>query len=163
MHDRRAGRRLSIALLLLLLPGAGAASADLTLFAGHAASKYTTLGAALGISLQPVGLEFEYARMPAAGSDTNRTRRTAVFNLIVGTGFGRIRRLQLYGAVGGGLYNDRMETHAETNLAASAGGGANISLGGPLRVRIDYRLLVLRGATLLRRPRRVYAGLNVMF
>ena len=163
MLDRRAGCRLSFTLLLLLGAGAGPASADLTVFAGRTAPDHTTHGAALGISLRPVGLEFEYAGMPAAGSDEKPARRTGLFNLIFSTPLNRIRRLQLYGAVGGGLYHERAEPHAETNLAASAGGGVSISLAGPLRLRIDYRFLVLRDATSDRRPRRVYAGLNMLF
>lgn len=163
MHDCRAGRRLSLALLLLLSAGAGPASADLTVFAGQATPDHATRGAAVGISLRPVGLEFEYAGMPSTGSDSNPARQTGLFNLIFGAPLGRIRRLEVYGAVGGGLYRERKEAHAETNLAAGAGAGVNISLRGPLRLRIDYRLLVLRGATLHRRPRRLYAGLNMLF
>ena len=162
MHDCPAGRRLSLA-LLLLSAGAGSASADLTVFAGHATPDHATRGAAVGISLRPVGLEFEYAGMPSAGPDANPTRQTGLFNLIFGAPLDRIRRFEVYGAVGGGLYRERRAAHAETNLAAGAGAGVNISLRGPLRLRIDYRLLVLRGATVHRRPHRVYAGLNLPF
>ena len=163
MHDRRAGRRLPVALLLLLGACVSPASADLTVFAGHATPDHATRGAALGISLRPVGLEFEYAGMTSAGSDSNPARQTGLFNLIFGAPLDRIRRLEIYGAAGGGLYRERKQTHAETNLAASAGVGINIALRGPLRVRIDYRMLILRGATPNRRPRRVYAGLNMAF
>ena len=163
MHDRRTGRRLSFALLLLLGAGAGPASADLTVFAGQATPDRVTRGAALGISLRPVGLEFEYAGMPAAGSDSDPTRQTGLFNLVLSAPVDRRRRLELYGAVGGGLYRERTGPHARTNLAAGAGAGVNIALRGPFRLRIDYRLLVLRGARVDRRPRRVYAGLNLLF
>ncbi|MYK89865.1 MAG: hypothetical protein F4018_16845 [Acidobacteria bacterium] len=61
------------------------------------------------------------------------------------------------------MYRERTGSHAQTNLAAGAGAGVNISLRGPLRLRIDYRLLVLRGAREDRRPRRVYAGLSMPF
>ena len=163
MHDCRAGRRLSSALLLLLSAGAGPATADLTVFAGQATSDHSTRGAAVGISVRPVGLEFEYAGMPSAGTDSNPTRQTGLFNLIFTAPLDRIRRFEVYGALGGGLYRERKEAQAETNLAAGAGAGVNISLRGPFRLRIDYRLLVLRGATLHRRPRRLYAGLNMLF
>ena len=161
MHVRRAGRRLAFALLLLL--GAGPASADLTVFAGRATPDRGTRGAALGISLRPVGLEFEYAGMPAAGSDSDPARQTGLFNVVLSAPLDRQRRLALYGAVGGGLYRERTGSHAQTNLAAGAGAGVNISLRGPLRLRIDYRLLVRRGAREDRRPRRVYAGLSMPF
>ena len=163
MHDCRAGRRLPLALLLLLIAGAGPASADLTIFAGHATPDHATRGAAVGISLRPVGLEFEYAGMPSAGPDSNPTRQTGLFNLTFGAPLDRIPRFEVYGAVGGGAYRERREAHVETNLAAGIGAGVNIYLRGPLRLRIDYRLLVLRGATQHRRPHRVYAGLNVLF
>ena len=163
MHAGRAGRRLSFALLLLLGAGAGPASADLTVFAGHATPDRVMWGAALGISLRPVGLEFEYAGMPAAGSESDPARQTGLCNLIVGAPLDRNRRLELYGAVGGGTYRERTGTHTRTGLAAGAGAGVNISLRGSLRLRIDYRLLVLRGARVDRRPRRVYAGLDMPF
>ena len=163
MHVRRAGRRLSLALLLLVGAGAGPASADLTVFAGRVTADHGTRGAALGVSLRPVGLEFEYAGIPAAGSDSSPARQTGLFNLLVGAPLDRNRRLELYGAVGAGLYREHTGSHAQTNLAAGAGAGVNISLRGPLRLRIDYRLLVLRGARADRRPRRVYAGLNIPF
>lgn len=162
MHDRSAGRRLSFA-LLLLAAGAGPASADLTVFGGHATPDQVTWGAALGMSLRPVGLEFEYAGMPAAGSDSDPARQTGLFNLVLSAPLDHRRRLELYGAVGSGLYRERAGSHARTNLAAGAGAGINIALRGPFRLRIDYRLLVLRGARLERRPRRVYAGLNMPF
>ena len=163
MHVRRAGRRLSFALLLLVGAGAGPASADLTVFAGRATPDRGTRGAALGVSLRPVGLEFEYAGMPATGSDSDPARQTGLFNLVLSAPLDRQRRLELYGAVGGGLYRERTGSHALTNLAAGAGAGVSISLRGPLRLRIDYRLLVLRGARADRRPRRVYAGLSMPF
>jgi len=55
------------------------------------------------------------------------------------------------------------ETHQETNLVFNTGGGAKISLAGPLRVRLDYRVLKLRGSPLFSTLHRVYAGLNVGF
>ena len=162
MQDCRAGRRLCLALLLLSV-GAGQASADLTVFAGHASPDHATRGAAVGISLRPVSLEFEYAGMPSAGPDSNPTLQTGLFNLIFGAPLDRIRRFEVYGAIGGGLYRERREADAETNLAAGVGAGVNIFLRGPFRLRIDYRLIVLRGATLHHRPRRLYAGLNLLF
>ena len=156
------GRRLTFALLLFLGAGTGPASADLTVFAGHSAPEHGILGAALGVSLRRVGLEFEYAGTSPTRPDTNPPRQTALFNLTVNAPLDRIRRFQIYGAVGGGLYRERAGTRAETRPAASAGGGVRIALRGPLRLRIDYRLLALRGAT-GRRPRRLYAGLDVPF
>ena len=54
--------------------------------------------------------------------------------------------------------------HSETNMVYNTGGGAKITLLGPLRVRLDYRLLKLQGDTV--RPdtvHRLYAGINLAF
>ena len=162
-HGPRACRRLPAALFALLFLGAGRASADLTVFAGRTSTPAApaTRGAALGISLQPVGIEFEYAGTPADRAAGNPALRTGLFNLILGAP--RRGRFRIYGSVGGGLYRQRLDTHAQVGLAASAGGGVNVSLAEPLRVRLDYRVLALRGAARHRRPRRVYVGLNVAF
>ena len=164
-HGPRACRRLPAALFALLFLGAGAgrASADLTVFAGRTSTPAApaTRGAALGISLQPAGIEFEYAGTPADRAAGSPALRTGLFNLILGAP--RRGRFRIYGSVGGGLYRQRLDTHARIGLAASTGGGVNVSLAEPLRVRLDYRVLALRGAARHRRPRRVYVGLNVAF
>ena len=163
LETLRARRRLPAALFALLLLGAGRASADLTVFTGRTSTPAApaTRGAALGVSLQPVGIEFEYAGAPADRAAGSPARRTGLFNLILAApqrgGF------RIYGSVGGGLYREQLDTHARIGLAASAGGGVNVSLAEPLRLRLDYRVLALRGETRHRRPRRVYIGLNVAF
>ena len=166
-HGPRACRRLPAALFALLFLGAGAgrASADLTVFAGRTSTPAApaTRGAALGISLQPAGVEFEYAGTPADQAAGSPALRTGLFNLILGAPWRGGGRFRIYGSVGGGLYRQRLDTHARVGLAASAGGGVNVSLAEPLRVRLDYRVLALRGAARHRRPRRVYVGLNVAF
>ena len=165
-HGHRACRRLPAALFALLFLGAGAgrASADLTVFAGRISTPAApaTRGAALGISLQPAGVEFEYAGTSADRAAGSPALRTGLFNLILAAPR-RAGRFRIYGSVGGGLYHQRLDTHAQIGLAASAGGGVNVSLAEPLRVRLDYRVLALRGAARHRRPRRVYVGLNVAF
>ena len=159
-----ARRALRVALLTLLL-GAGAdrAFADLTVFAGSTTTgPRTTFGAALGLSLQPVGVEFEYGGTPADRIAGRPALRTGLFNLLVGTS-STDRRVQVYGSFGGGMYRERLEGPARTGLAASAGGGIYVRLNGPFRVRFDYRLFVLRGDSAHRRSRRAYAALNVAF
>ena len=166
MDDRACIRRaLPVALLLVLLgTGADRAFADLTVFAGGITTpRRTAGGAALGLALQPAGLEFEYAGTspdPAAGEPA---LQTGLFSLLIGTPFRTGGRIQVYGSVGGGLYRESLDGHARTGLAASGGGGVFLQVAGPLRVRIDYRLFALRGQILDRRPRRAYAGLNVAF
>ena len=43
------------------------------------------------------------------------------------------------------------------------GGGVKISLLGPVRVRLDYRVFSLQGDALHSAVQRVYAGLNLAF
>ena len=72
--------------------------------------------------------------------------------------------LQFYATTGGGIYRERLgTTHQETNVAANTGGGVKISLLGPVKVRIDYRVFRLSGAPIHRTPQRVYVGLNLGF
>lgn len=160
-----AGRALRVA-LLMLLPGAGAdqAFADLTVFAGSATTgPRKTFGAALGLSLQPVGVEFEYGGTPADGLTGRPALRTGLFNLLVGTALSTDRPVQVYGSVGGGVYRERPQGPSRTGLAASAGGGIYFRLNGPFRVRFDYRLFMLRGDSTHRRSRRAYAALSMAF
>lgn len=157
------GRRVLFALLLIGVAGAAPAFADATVFAGRADRGGAVQGVALGVALQPVGIEFEYAGMSPEAAGTTPRRRTGMFNVLVGAPLPRARRLRLYGAIGGGLYREARETRSETNLVANIGGGASVTLRGPFGVRIDYRVLALRGAGRHRHPRRVYVGLHVAF
>jgi len=159
------GCALPVSLLMILLgSAANPAFADLTIFAGSASTTpRTTLGAALGLSLQPVGVEFEYSATPADPHTGRPALRTGLFNLVAGTSLSADRRVLVYGSVGGGMYRERLDEHARTDLAASGGGGIYFRLTGPFRVRFDYRLFVLRGDGLHRRARRAYAALSVAF
>lgn len=160
-----AGRALPVWLLAMLAAsGAEPAFADATFFAGSAASPgRATLGAALGLALEPVGVEFEYGGAPADPAAGTAALRTGLFNLLVGAPARGGRRVQVYASVGVGAYRERLEEHARTGLAASAGGGVHVRLAGPFRLRFDYRVFALRGSALRSRPRRAYAGLGVAF
>ena len=165
MRDRvGTGRGVSIALLALLLgTAADRAFADMTVFAGTMTASRTTVGATLGLSLQPVGLEFEYADTSSGRRPGNRALRTGLFNLLLGASFPSGDRIRIYGTAGAGAYRESLAEQTRTGLATSAGGGIYLRLAGPFRIRLDYRLLVLRGDALRRRPRRVYAGLDMAF
>jgi uncharacterized spore protein YtfJ len=71
--------------------------------------------------------------------------------------------MQFYFTSGGGLYREKLDTRQETHFGANTGGGVKISLAGPLRVRLDYRLFKLRGEPLFDTVHRVYAGVNLAF
>ncbi|MCY4119861.1 MAG: hypothetical protein OXG72_02960, partial [Acidobacteria bacterium] len=120
-----AGRTLPVTLLALLIVAApGRAFADLTVFAGRATTiSRTSGGAALGLSLEPLSLEFEFAIAPARRSVGKPALRTGLFNLMVGTPSRTGRRIDIYGLVGGGMYRERFEEYAVTGFAVNGGGG----------------------------------------
>ena len=76
-------------------------------------------------------------------------------------------RMKLYGLAGYGVY-DETGGRATSNGAAMSrnlGGGARIAIGGPLTVRLEYRLVLLGrpedGEPVASRLRRVSAGLSL--
>lgn len=164
-HRDRTARTLRAALLgLVLSTGADPAFADLTVFAGRMApAGGTTGGVSLGISLRPVGMEFEYAGTTANRTATRPALQTGLFNLLVSAPLRSDDGIRIYVLVGGGAYRERFDEHTRTGLAVNAGGGITVSLAGPFRVRVDYRLFALRGGLFHRRPRRVYTGLDLAF
>jgi hypothetical protein len=83
-----------------------------------------------------------------------------MFNGIVST---PTTGIQFYGTVGGGFYRERLGGETETSFGTNIGGGAKITLAGPLRLRIDYRVFSLRGGAQHKTPQRFYAGLNLRF
>ena len=70
-----------------------------------------------------------------------------------------ISRLQFYGTIGGGLSREKAENLTETYRASNVGGGVKIVVSGPIRLRVDYRIITFRRT----RNHRVYAGLNLAF
>ena len=166
-------RSLAVAALVLLLTPASA-SADLTAFLGRATSPETRAasGFAIGTGLLIVGFEFEY------GSIRERLRtddpdviedapeiKTYMFNGLLQTPV-PIARMQFYGTLGGGVYRETLSIdpgNDDTNFGTNIGGGAKITLVGPLRVRLDYRIFNLRGTPRHSTVQRFYAGVNLKF
>lgn len=147
---------------LLLLLASAPARADATLFLGSMTDPTTqgVRGFAVGANLIILGFEFEYA-----GSSEDPTKglpsiKTGMGNVYVQTPFGAV---QFYGLLGAGFYRERLESAQTTNSATAVGGGAKVGLAGPLRLRLDYRLINLRGTPRNTRLHRVYAGLNLLF
>ena len=72
-----------------------------------------------------------------------------------------IAGLQFYGTVGGGVYREKLgTTHQETHFGINVGGGVKMTLAGPLRLRLDYRVFTLQGIAAPANPQRLYAGLT---
>ena len=76
-----------------------------------------------------------------------------------------IAGMQFYGEAGGGVYHETLSVvgSPETNFGINIGGGAKISLVGPLRLRLDYRVFTLKGTAQHANVQRLYAGLNLKF
>ena len=74
-----------------------------------------------------------------------------------------IARMQFYGTIGGGVYRETLGDASETNFGINVGGGVKMTLIGPLRLRLDYRVFTLQGTPLHSKPQRFYAGINLKF
>jgi hypothetical protein len=84
-------------------------------------------------------------------------------NLLIQTPF-PILGLQPYFTTGGGVYRESLgNLSSETNFGINNGGGVKISLIGPVRARVDYRVFTLRGSPLEDVVQRLYVGLNLKF
>ena len=154
-------------LLLLtaaLVIAASPAFADATLFIGNTSTPTSrqVKGVAIGTGLLVIGFEFEYSNTTEKPEDHAPGLKTGMGNLLVQTP-GAIFGLQPYFTTGGGLYRETLDTHQETQLGVNTGGGVKISLIGPLRARLDYRVFKLRGAPLNDVVHRLYAGVNLKF
>jgi hypothetical protein len=147
-----------------LLSVGSSAWADATLFLGTASAPSTRAnrGFALGAGLLVVGFEFEYGDTVEDPLDAAPALRTGMGNVLVQTPF-PLFRLQPYFTTGGGVYRESLAGFSETNFGINNGGGVKISLIGPLRARVDYRVFSLRGSPLEDTVQRFYVGANLKF
>jgi hypothetical protein len=149
---------------MLFLAGAAPARADITAFIGAntTPNNRQTRGFALGAGLLVVGFEFEYA--DTTDSDNPMTLspalKTGVGNVVLQTPFA-VLGVQPYFTTGGGIYRETLGSHQDTGLAVNTGGGVKVSLVGPLRLRVDYRVFKLGSGALYSPAHRIYAGLNL--
>jgi hypothetical protein len=158
----RLPRPLILAALLACM--ATPAFADATLFIGTSSTPANRQmkGFAFGIGLLVVAFEFEYANTSEEPLDAAPALRTGMGNLLLQTPFA-VMGFQPYFTTGGGAYRETLDTRQETNFGVNSGGGVKISLVGPFRARVDYRVFKLRGDPLHDTVHRIYAGLNVKF
>jgi hypothetical protein len=158
--------RLTRLLLLtaLMLVAATPAFADVTAFIGTTTTpaNRAAKGFAIGSGLLIVAFEFEYADTSEAPLDGAPSLRTGMGNVLLQTPIA-IHGFQPYFTTGAGGFRERLGTESETNIGINSGGGVKISLLGPLRARVDYRVFKLRGEPLHSVVHRIYAGVNVKF
>ena len=149
---------------LLCLAMATPAFADVTAFIGAntTPANRQVSGFAAGLGLLIVGFEFEY-------SDTTNNPAAGAPSLKVGSGNALLQTpvaffgVQPYVTTGVGVYSETLGSQNDMGLAYNAGGGVKISLAGPLRLRVDYRVFTLGSGALYSPAHRIYAGLNLAF
>jgi len=164
-------KRLGAAALFLLLTPLSA-SADITAFLGRTTPEARNArGFSVGAGLVIVGFEFEYSStdetstIPDSPVNDVPAIKTYMFNALLQTPV-PIARMQFYGTIGGGVYNETLNTlpdDDDTDFGTNVGGGAKITLAGPLRLRLDYRVFSLRGTPRHSTVQRFYAGVNLKF
>jgi hypothetical protein len=155
--------RIAMALAaLVLLPST--ASADFTGFLGvnPTPSSRVVRGLSLGVGLVIVGFEFEYANTSEDLDEVAPGLRTVMFNGLLQTPV-PIAGMQFYATAGGGGYRETLNDVSETHVGINVGGGVKMTLAGPLRLRLDYRVFTLQGDPRHSKPQRFYAGLNLKF
>jgi hypothetical protein len=155
--------RIALALAaLLLLPTT--AAADITAFLGvnGTPSHRLVRGVSAGVGLVIVGFEFEYADTSEDFDELAPGLRTFMFNGLVQTPI-EIAGMQFYATAGAGGYRERLGDSSETHVGINVGGGVKLTLAGPIRLRLDYRIFTLQGEPRHPRPQRFYAGLNLKF
>ena len=140
------------------------AGADATLFLGRNSAeddRATLRGFAFGASMMILGFEFEYASSKEDQTAFRPGLRTTSGNVLLQTV--GVPAVQLYLTTGAGFYREHLATDDETAFLLNNGGGAKISVAGPIRARVDYRIFSLKGNPRRKTVQRLYAGLNLAF
>jgi opacity protein-like surface antigen len=159
-------RTLGIAAVVVafLTMGAAPARADATAFVGvnTTPSNRPVKGFAAGMGLIIVAFEFEYA-----ATDDDVIARAPSLKTFMGDALLQsplpIFGFQPYVETGGGLYRETLSPHQDTGFGTNVGAGVKMSLVGPLRLRVDYRVFKLGSGALNSPAHRIYAGLNLKF
>jgi hypothetical protein len=150
--------------LVVLFAVPSTAAADITAFLGTNPTPVNrvTTGFSGGMGLVIVGFEFEYGHTRENLEEFAPSLRTFMFNGLLQTPV-PIAGMQFYATAGAGGYRERLDDTSETHVGINVGGGVKMTLAGPLRLRLDYRVFTLQGDPRHPRPQRFYAGLNLKF
>jgi len=156
----RPTRAMGIAIVLLSI--AAPARADITVFIGAntTPANRQVRGGSLGFGLLIIGFEGEYAFTPDDPRAAAPSLRTGIANVLLQSPvpfFG----IQPYFTTGGGFYQEELGLHSDTGFALNTGGGVKVTLAGPIRLRVDYRIFKLGSGALYSPAHRIYAGLNL--
>lgn len=156
-------RTLGIAASLLLM-AVVPARADVTAFLGAntTPANRQVRGGALGFGLLVIGVELEYAVTPDDLTAKAPALKTGMGNLILQTPVA-VFGFQPYFTTGGGFYSESLGPRSDAGFGLNTGGGVKVSLAGPVRLRVDYRVFKLGSGALNSPAQRVYVGLNLKF
>jgi opacity protein-like surface antigen len=156
-------RTFAVAGALLVLV-ATPARADITAFIGAntTPANRQVRGGAFGFGLLVVGFELEYAFTPDDVAAKAPSLKTGMGNLVLQTPTA-VLGFQPYFTTGGGFYQEELGTHSDTGFGVNTGAGVKVSLAGPIRLRVDYRVFRLGSGALNSPTHRIYAGLNLKF
>ena len=155
------------------------AFADVTAFLGAnvTPSSRVVMGASASLGFGPVGFEFEYASTKEDKSNGDAPAlKTGMANVIVQSPV-PIWRLRPYVTAGVGVYRETISGlvapcfpegpctfgREHTSFGMNLGGGVKLTLIGPLRLRLDYRVFRLGSGALFSPAHRLYAGINLGF
>jgi opacity protein-like surface antigen len=140
------------------------AFADITFFIGAdtTPANRQVRGVAVGAGLLIVAFEFEYADTTEDPASLAPALKTGMGNVLFQTPVAFLG-IQPYFTTGAGVYRETLGTHEDTSVGFNTGGGAKISLIGPVRLRVDYRVFKLGSGALNSPAHRLYVGLNVKF
>ena len=154
-------RILRVALLAALVGRAAPACADATIFAGTSTPATRPVrGVAMGAGLLVIGFEFEYAYTAEDTTVSVPELKTGTGSVLIQTP-GDLLGVQPYFITGAGLYRETLGGASDNGVTFNTGVGVKILMFGPIRFRLDYRVIKLRsGAS---PTRRLYAGLNLKF
>ena len=157
-------KRLIALLVFLAALAPSAAFADITAFLGvnPTPTNRTVKGLSGGVGLVIVAFEFEWADTSEDLDEGSPRLQTYMVNGLLQTPI-PIAGMQFYGTAGGGMYRESFDEASETHVGINIGGGVKMSLVGPLRLRLDYRVFTLQGSPRHSKPQRFYAGLNLKF
>jgi hypothetical protein len=157
-----------LAMTVAMMLGRGTpARADATAFIGANTTPENrrVQGFAIGTGVLLFGFEFEYGSTPESKDPLGGTApslKTGSMNVLLQAPF-VIYGFQPYVTTGAGLYRERLDTVQQTGFAPNIGGGVKISLIGPVRLRVDYRVFKLGDAARFSPAHRIYAGINLKF
>jgi opacity protein-like surface antigen len=138
------------------------ARADITAFIGAntTPANRQVRGFALGFGVLAIGFEGEYAYTPDDLAAIAPSLKTGMANVLLQTPIA-FMGFQPYFTTGAGLYQEELGAHSDTGIGFNTGGGVKVSLAGPIRLRVDYRILKLGSGALNPTAHRFYAGLNL--